>query len=184
MKIPVQNIYYLLCYAWNRLDEGEIVSVSQLQKNEISHLFAKVLIEGTSHLFKKGLDRGFIEYTDEIQKLRGKIDFPMNLKRNFFRKPRLYCNFDEFDYNILHNRIIKTTIKNMIGCQGLDKDINDKLKNLYLRFHKIDDISLSKKSFYQVQLHRNNYFYDFIIKVCELIFDNLLITQTDRLKGI
>ena len=28
MKIPILNIYYLLCYAWDRLEEGETISVS------------------------------------------------------------------------------------------------------------------------------------------------------------
>jgi len=167
----------LLCYAWNRLEEGDTISVSQLEKNEVSQLFATVLAEGTSHLFKKGLDRGYVLHSDEIQKIRGKIDFPMNIKKNFFRQPRLYCNFDELDYNILHNQIIKTTIKNMISCEGLDEDANNKLKQLYLRLHKIDDICLTKKCFRQVQLYRNNFFYDFLVKVCELIFDNLLISK-------
>ena len=27
MAIPIQNIYYLLCYAWNKLDEKEKVQV-------------------------------------------------------------------------------------------------------------------------------------------------------------
>ena len=177
MKIPILNIYYLLCYAWDRLEEGETISVSQVGKNEVSQLFATVLIEGTSHLFKKGLDRGYVQYSEEIQRIRGKIDFPMNIKRNFFKQPRLYCEFDELDYNILHNQILKTTIKNMIGCQGLDSDTNDKLKNLYLRLHRIDDIFLTKNKFRQVQLNRNNFFYDFLIKVCELIYDNLLISK-------
>lgn len=177
MKIPILNIYYLLCYAWNRLEEGETIPVSQLDKNEVSQLFATVLIEGTSHLFKRGLDRGYVLYSDEIQKIRGKIDFPMNIKRNFFRQPRLYCNYDELDYDILHNKILKKTIKNMIGCGGLDEDSNDRLKNLTLRLHKVNDIFLTKKSFRQVQLHRNNFFYDFLMKVCELIYDNLLISK-------
>lgn len=177
MKIPIQNIYYLLCYAWDRLEEGETISVSQVGKNEIAQLFATVLIEGLSHLFKKGLDRGYVEYSEEIQRIRGKIDFPMNIKRNFFKQPRLYCEFDELDYNILHNQILKATVKNMIGCEGLESDTNNKLKNLCLRLHEIDDIGLTKKKFRQVQLNRNNFFYDFMIKVCELIYDNLLISK-------
>ena len=88
MKIPILNIYYLLCYAWNRLEEGETIPVSQIEKNEVSQLFATVLIEGTSHLFKKGLDRGYVQYTDEIHRIRGKIDFPMNIKRNFVSPKR------------------------------------------------------------------------------------------------
>lgn len=177
MKIPILNIYYLLCYAWNRLDEGEIISVSQRDMSDVSQLFAKVLIEGTTHLFKKGLDRGYIEYSDEIQKIRGKIDFTLNIKRNYFRQPRLYCDFDEFDNNILHNQILKATIRNMINCDGLTAEMNSQLKNLFLRLHKIDDISLAKKNFHQVRLHRNNIFYDFLMKVCGLIFDNLLISK-------
>jgi 5-methylcytosine-specific restriction enzyme subunit McrC len=177
MKIPILNIYYLLCYAWDRLEQGETISVSQIGKNEVSQLFATVLIEGMSHLFKKGLDRGYVEYSEEIQRIRGRIDFTMNIKRNFFKQPRLYCEFDELDYNILHNQILKSTIKNMIGCQGLESDINSKLKNLFLRMNKVDNIILTKKIFRQVQLNRNNFFYDFMIKVCELIFDNLLISK-------
>jgi 5-methylcytosine-specific restriction enzyme subunit McrC len=177
MKIPVQNIYYLLCYAWNRLEEGKIIPVSQLDKNEVSQLFATVLIEGLSHIFKKGLDRGYVQHSEEIQRIRGKIDFSMNIKRNFFKQPRLYCEYDELDYNILHNQLLKTTIKNMIGCEGLELDTNNKLKNLYRRLHKIDDICITKKIFRRVQLNRNNFFYDFMIKVSELIYDNLLISK-------
>ena len=178
MKIPILNIYYLLCYAWNRLEEGETIPVSQLDKDEVSQLFATVLIEGTSHLFKKGLDRGYILHSDEISRLRGKIDFPSNLRRNFFKQPRLHCQYDELDYNVLHNQILKATIKNMINCKGLEKDANEKLKNLYRRLHYVEDIFLTKKSFRQVQLNRNNIFYDFLIKVCELIYDNLLISSS------
>lgn len=178
MKIPLLNIYYLLCYAWNRLEEGETIPVTQLDKDEVSQLFATVLIEGTLHLFKKGLDRGYILHSDEISRLRGKIDFPANLKRNFFKQPRLYCEYDELDYNVLHNQILKASIKNMINCKGLEKDTNEKLKNLYRRLHYVEDIFLTKKSFRQLQLNRNNIFYDFLIKVCELIYDNLLISSS------
>lgn len=178
MQIPILNIYYLLCYAWNRLEEGQTIPVSQLDKNEVSQLFATVLIEGTSHLIKKGLDRGYASRTDEIAKIRGKIDFPLNIKKNYFSHPRLYCNYDELDYNVLHNQIVKNTIKAMVNCQGVEASANEKLKSLYLRLHSIDDIQLSKKSFRKVQLNRNNSFYDFMIKVCELIYDNLLINKS------
>ena len=32
MKIPIQNIYYLLCYAWNKLDEKDIVDEDTVDK--------------------------------------------------------------------------------------------------------------------------------------------------------
>jgi len=36
---------------------------------------------------------------------------------------------------------------------------------------------LSNSLFGQVQLHRNNQFYDFLLKVCELIYRNLLVSE-------
>ena len=180
MTIPIHNLYYMLCYAWNRLEEGEIIPVGQVDKDEVSQLFAKVLLEGTFHLFKRGLDRGYVSYSDEIQRIRGKIDFYQNIKRNFCRQPRLYCHYDEFDYDILHNQILKATIKNMIGCKGLKEELKEQLKSLVFRLHNVSDLFLRKTVFRQVQLHRNNSFYDFMIKVCELIYDNLLILKDGK----
>ena len=60
MEIPIQNIYYLLCYAWNKLEEGNIVDVKGIETNKLYNLFAKVLINGASRLLKMGLDRGWV----------------------------------------------------------------------------------------------------------------------------
>ena len=48
MKIPIQNIYYLLCYAWNKLEERDIVDVRGIDSTKILDLFARVLIGGLS----------------------------------------------------------------------------------------------------------------------------------------
>jgi len=56
MQIPIENIYYLLCYAWNKLDEKERVNASIDDKIELLDLFAKVLINATKTLLKRGID--------------------------------------------------------------------------------------------------------------------------------
>jgi 5-methylcytosine-specific restriction enzyme subunit McrC len=43
----------------------------------------------------------------------------------------------------------------------------------------VRDIEITSRPFGQVQLHRNNRFYDFLMKVCELIHHNLLISETE-----
>ena len=44
MRIPIENIYYLLCYAWNKLEEKDRVNISVGDNTELQDLFAKVLI--------------------------------------------------------------------------------------------------------------------------------------------
>lgn len=175
--IPIQNIYYLLCYAWNRLDEKDIVDVSSLQSTQLVDLFAKVLISGTHHLVRRGFDRGYLEFSEDTKRPRGKIDFASTLKRNLLIENRLSCDFDELDYNVLHNRILKTTIQSVMTVENLDSDLKEGLHEINRRLWEIRDINLSGQLFRRVQLHRNNYYYGFLLNICELIFDALLASE-------
>ena len=67
MKVPIQNIYYLLCYAWDKLEERDLVDVSMSDYTQLADLFAKVLINGTTYLFKKGLDRDYIDIEEDTR---------------------------------------------------------------------------------------------------------------------
>jgi len=177
MKIPIQNIYYLLCYAWDKLDESDIVEVKGIESTELCDLFAKVLISGTSHLLKMGLDRGYLLIGEEISGIKGKIDFSSSLKGNLLKKARAYCLFDELDHNILHNQILKSTLLKLALVDELDDTLRASLYNLLRRLSEINEIHLSQAVFRKVQLNHNNAFYDFLLKICELVIDNLLPTH-------
>jgi 5-methylcytosine-specific restriction enzyme subunit McrC len=174
MEMPIQNIYYLLCYAWNKLEEGNIVDVKGIETNKLYNLFAKVLINGASRLLKMGLDRGYVVQNEAVPGVKGQIDFGISLKKNLFKKARVQCEFDELSYNVLHNQILKSTIYKLALVEQLDQSLKDQLLSLHRMFAEIDDISFNKKLFRRVQLNRNNSFYDFLLKICELVIENLL----------
>ena len=176
-KIPIQNLYYLLCYAWNKLEEQEVVDVSGIDSISILDLFAKVLIGGLKHLFKRGIDRGYVTYAEDTKCLRGKICFAPTLKRNLLIKAQVFCEYDELSHNVLHNQIIKASLRSLFLFEGLNLELKDELIGLYRKLHEIDDIQLNSSIFSRVQLHRNNAFYDFLLKICELVFENLLISE-------
>lgn len=77
----------------------------------------------------------------------------------------------------MHNQIIKTTIEQLIKYKGLNEELKDSLLSLYKYFRYIDTIKLNKKSFKQVQINRNNQYYEFLLKICETIYDNLLVDE-------
>ncbi len=175
--IPIENIYYLLCYAWNKLDEKDIVDISSLKSTQLVDLFAKVLLSGTHHLVRRGFDRGYLEFSEDTKRPRGKIDFARTLKRNLLIENRLSCDFDELDYNVLHNRILKTTIRNVMTVENLDRELKEGLHEINRRLWEISEVSLSAQLFRRVQLHRNNYYYGFLLSICELVFDALLASE-------
>ena len=53
--IPIENLDYLFCYAWNRLDEGRVVDVGRVESPELVDLFAKVLLGGVEHVLRRGI---------------------------------------------------------------------------------------------------------------------------------
>jgi 5-methylcytosine-specific restriction enzyme subunit McrC len=177
MQIPIENIYYLLCYAWNKLEEKERVNVSVDDKTELLDLFAKILINGTKILLKRGIDRSYIDFTDEIAGVKGKVQISQTLKSNLLFKQRTICTFDTFSSNILTNRILISTIYSLSRTKGLDKDLKNELITLQRMFSGIELIQLNNSLFSQIKLNRNNRFYGFLMNVCQIIYENTLPSE-------
>ena len=76
MHIPIENIYYLLTYAWNKLDEKDRVNISVEDTTSYIDLFAKVLINGTRILLKRGLEKNYVTDTIELVGIKGKLEEP------------------------------------------------------------------------------------------------------------
>ena len=176
MNIPIENIYFLLCYAWDRLAEKEIVNVDPIESTSLADLFAKVLVSGTNHLVKRGFDRGYVTHSERVTRLRGRIIFN-EVARARPGKGTLPCEFDELSYDVLHNQIIKAIGRRLVRTVGLPTATAESLTSLNRRLADVADIEVTNRAFGQVQLHRNNQFYDFLLKVCELIHRNMLVAD-------
>jgi len=176
-KIPILNLYYLLLYAWNRLEEAGQVDVSPEDATSLLNLFSRVLISGSRYLLKRGLDRGYIDHSEDIRGLKGKIDFSATIKRQLQNNAMLRCSFDELSYNVLHNRILRTTIRNLVVRDDIDKRYRSDLADIHRRLDSINEIDLSGSVFKRVQLHRNNAFYGFLMDICELIYNYYVVTE-------
>ena len=170
-SIPIQNIYFMLCYAWDRLEESKVVDVGNDDTTELVDLFAKVLISGLKHILRRGLDRGYVQVQDELSTLRGRVDFNRSMGLMVRNTPRMVCEFGELQHDILTNQILKTSAERLIQVSNVNKKLADELSFLLLNFKNVSTLHLSYHLFQKVEIHRNNAFYDFLIGVCKLIFE-------------
>jgi 5-methylcytosine-specific restriction endonuclease McrBC regulatory subunit McrC len=94
MSIPIRNVYYMLCYAWEHWAEGETVSVDDVDFDfdRTQDLLAHILAEGTARLLKRGLDRGYIPIADDVPGIRGKLDFATTSKRALLARAQTHCS--------------------------------------------------------------------------------------------
>ena len=176
-KIPIENIYYMLCYAWDRLKEKDKVEVEGLKCKNIYDLLSRVLYKGLSYLIKKGFYREYKLIYEETSSLRGKVNFNDSIKKNSFMNAKAYCEFDEFCHDIIHSQIIKATVFNLLRCKEIDKVNKDNLHRIYTYFNDVSNIRLNNKVFSMASVHRNNSFYGFLFDICKLIYDNMIVDE-------
>lgn len=177
MTIPVLNVYYLLCYAWDRIGEGKTVNLGSEEFDGPIDLFAKVLNDGVTRLISRGLDRDYLAVHEDIRGIKGKLDLATTVKRNLLLKGRAFCSFDEFSYDVLQNRILKATLRNLALVDSLNNKQKQRSVRLYRKLGAVSDIRLTAKMFHTVRIHRNNWFYRFLLHICHIIHENFLINE-------
>lgn len=172
--IPIRNLYYLFCYAWNRFEEGRSVEVGATDSPDLFSLFAKVILNATHRLLRRGLDRGYVVVSEDTACLRGRVVIGETIKRNLWRQAKAHCAFDELQYDVLHNQILRATIDRLHRTEGVDLDLRHQLGQLLKAFSQVTPIDVTQSTFRRVQLHRNNAYYDLLIRIAELVHDALL----------
>jgi 5-methylcytosine-specific restriction enzyme subunit McrC len=168
--IPIQNIYYMFCYAWNKFASSKLTEVGGVDSPELIDLFAKVLADSFSRLRRRGLDRGYVQTTDALSMVRGKVNLQNSIILKMRHTQQLACDFDELSADIPTNQILKATIRRVVHTDYLDSELGEKLRNALKYLRDVRDVRLSRQMFRAVQIHRNNSFYDFLMSICELVY--------------
>ncbi len=120
--IPIRNVYYLLCYAWNRLEQKDFVDVATAGVTELADLFARVLVTGVHRLCRRGLERGYQEQDAELSGIRGTIDLVTTHTRFLDRHGRAQCRFDELSSDTPQNRVVKAAMRTLARVKTLNPD--------------------------------------------------------------
>lgn len=106
--IPIQNVYYMLSYAFQVLNEQGYKNIATEQFHNTGELMAAILEKGIAIQIKRGLGKEYIPQTEALSSLRGKIDIAESIKTQSMLRKQLICTYDEFSVNSIMNRIIKS----------------------------------------------------------------------------
>jgi 5-methylcytosine-specific restriction enzyme subunit McrC len=172
--IPIANLYYMYCYAWERFAEGKALAVGAEASPDLPNLLTRVLLNGMRALFRRGLDRVYVPLEEDLVTVRGHIEMGPSLRLQARRAKRLRCTYDELSHDVLHNQILKESLRRLCTLPSLSATLRGEGRGLIQRMHDVSDIRLTKACFARVQLNRNNAYYDLLLKVAQLAFDALL----------
>ena len=173
-KIPIQNLYYLLCYVWDVPDQRNKVKVDGEKCHSLENLLAMVLLNICENLLKRGLVQSYRYEQQEVEGVRGKLNISSTLKSGRMCLGYTNCQVDELSQDTLANQIVYNTLKRLGTLKSIDKSIRENINKTIRKFPKISTIHLSNKVFDQIRLVRNNRYYSLALHVCKLVFQSTL----------
>ena len=175
--IPIRNIYYMLSYAFQVLNEQGYKKIETEQFDNVAELCAAILSKGVSLQLKRGLGREYIENTESLSSLRGRIEISESIKTRSMLKRQIVCSYDNFSENSYMNRIIKTTMELLLHAD-IAKTRKKELRKLLVFFANVDLLDVHTIN-WKIQYNRNNQTYRMLISICYLVVKGLLQTNTD-----
>ena len=100
----------LRTYRGLRFADFNETSISALRRFDMLSVFVRLFLDDLVRLTQRGLARHYEPVEDNLQCLRGRIQFPQHIRLNAANRTRFYVGFDEFTANRPVNRLIHTTI--------------------------------------------------------------------------
>ena len=175
-SILIKNIYYMLSYAFTTLNQSNYEDVATEEFENIHNLFAAILAKGIGQQLKQGLYREYLNKTEDLTVMRGKIDMPGTIKNKMARKQVLTCDYDELSENNLLNQILKTTVVILMRHPKVSSERKDALKKEMLFFANVEMIDPASIRWTNIRFQRNNQSYRMLISLCQLVLEGMLLT--------
>ena len=175
--IPIQNIYYMLSYAFQTLQAENYKDLAAENFHNTAELCAAILDKGIGIQLKHGLRRDYVSKSESLSTLQGKLNISESIKPQTMLKKQMICTYDEFSTNIQFNQIIKSTVLLLLKA-NITNSRKKSLRKLLLFFSDVNEIDLHFVNWNQ-QYNRSNQNYQMLIGMCYLVYKGLLTTQNN-----
>lgn len=175
--IPIQNIYYMLSYAFQTLQAENYKDLAAENFHNTAELCAAILDKGIGIQLKHGLRRDYVSKSESLSTLQGKLNISESIKTQTMLKKQMICTYDEFSTNIQFNQIIKSTVLLLLKA-NIANSRKKSLRKLLLFFSDVNEIDLHFVNWNQ-QYNRSNQNYQMLIGMCYLVYKGLLTTQNN-----
>lgn len=177
--IFIQNIYYMLSYAFQILKQEDYRNVAGEKFDNIHNLFASILEKGVSRQLKQGLYREYVPIHEDLSVIRGKLNMNGTMRLKFRQKQKLSCEFDEFSEDNLYNQILKVTVHRLICAEDVASERKQALKKLIVYFGNVQLIQPDHITWNRLIYQRNNRNYELLLNICYLVLNGMLQTTED-----
>lgn len=168
----------MLAYAFQSLQVRGWRDVATEDFDNVADLCCAILCKGMSAQLRRGLWREYVPFDNELSTVRGKIDVTASIKGRSLARRQLVCEYDEFSVDSWLNRIVKSTLKVLLGSADLAMERRHEARRVLSYLGEVGDVSLRRVD-WNVRYDRNNQEYRMLLGICRLVCEGLLQSQGD-----
>lgn len=165
-----------------KIDVGQITELDW-QRETLLEILIRLFSEKLADAVRRGMPRHYVEHTDDLPTLRGRLNVMRQFTTLAAEPSRLACRYDELTTDIALNRIMKAAVARLsrIARTG---DNQRRLRELALVYADVANVPVSALRWDQVILDRTNNRWRELLNLARLLLGNRLqTTSTGRSNG-
>lgn len=173
-SVLVGNVYVMMAYAFRALSLVDGVPQATTEFEHVHDLLAEIIAQETAKQVKRGLDHCYVQQSEELATVRGRIDMQSSLRSQSFVRGKLVCRYDEYVADTPVNQAVRATILMLARCDSVTEPRQQALSRLLPFFDGVAAVSPRMIRWADIGLHRQNSSYRFLVNACELAVKGLL----------
>jgi 5-methylcytosine-specific restriction enzyme subunit McrC len=183
--IPLATLYYLLCYAWQRLPTPAVLQATTATPfHRPLELLTQMLLHATRELLRGGLPQAFQNQEAELRELRGRIELAPSLGRGLLPQGRAVCTYDELSAALPLHQLVVGTIAALAVHRAVPVGLRRELSQLRRRFPaEVLPLVPHATIFPMLRRQRPASQAAFLLHICELIYETSLPAPADDGRG-
>ncbi len=171
----------MLLYAWDLVEFKDRFDAEFEDAPDLRALLTAILVFLTKRQIRRGLRGDYVERSEEMRGVRGRIDFAQTLRGMSIYRGRLHCEYEEFTLNVPRNQIVRSTLGDALsrGFTSVEEErakygrlVSD-VEALIRMLYEIDRVRVTQRLIASElrQLGRNEREYKLMLKICEMLQD-------------
>lgn len=170
-------LVHMLAVALNlRVDAGTTARLA-FQRESLLEILIGVFCSKLSEAIRKGVPRKYVERSDDLRTLRGRLEIVRQLSRHAVDPSRLACRFEDFSEDHLLNRIMKSVV---VQLSSASRSVGNqtRLRELAMVYADVAEASPSEVRWSDIVIDRTNQPWRELIDMARMFLQGLYQTTT------
>ncbi|MCG7278486.1 5-methylcytosine-specific restriction system specificity protein McrC [Corynebacterium imitans] len=173
-NVLLGNVHVMMAYAFRCLERAEPAQGAPQEFDQLHDLLAHVIAEETARQIRRGLHHQYLPQREELRTIRGRVDIAATFTRQLTQRGTVVCDYEEFLADTAHNRAVYAVVLMLARHPQVAPLRRRALTRLLPYFAHVTRVPISTLNFEQLELHRANASYRWLLGACELAVKGLL----------